>query len=472
MLGIFGAGAARGDLADGAVVKQVLGPEDGGTNLLKESAWQAYDKGFVKTNDVFVCANETAGERRGVSQVVELNQKEPQPIVATAWSKAEDVGGGRDSDYSLYLDLEYADGTPLWGRAANFYTGTHDFERREVVVLPQKPVKSVSFYLLLRGHLGRASFRGAELRTLATPPGACVFDGAPVVAISNLTEGFQIRDIAAKSDFVRIERQALGVELESQRTGDLFDVTVRDLTGNDRAVTLVYSRIVSGGDWKWLANPRRSEAVEGNREYMTATAQAAGMGRLSRYPFAAISDGARGLGIGINMEHPAFFRAGFNAGTHELFLAWDIGLAPEKPKARFGFCKFNFAPGDGFRAALAKYYELFPEQFCCRTPQQGIWMPFAKISAVPNWQDFGFKFKEGNDETKWDAEHGIITFRYTEPMTWWMPMAKDLPRTMEAAVAQAAQLAEHGDAHAKAFLSSGFRDDQDRPLGLEQVRLF
>ena len=29
-------------------------------------------------------------------------------------------------------------------------------------------------------------------------------------------------------------------------------------------------------------------------------------------------------------------------------------------------------------------------------------MPFAKISKVEGWEDFGFKFKEGNDETAWD----------------------------------------------------------------------
>jgi hypothetical protein len=127
------------------------------------------------------------------------------------------------------------------------------------------------------------------------------------------------------------------------------------------------------------------------------------------------------------------------------------------------FCKFAFDPAWEFRAALAKYYELFPEDFRCRTPQQGIWMPFAKISALPNWQDFGFKFKEGNDETKWDAEHGILTFRYTEPMTWWMRMSKEIPRTSDAAMAEAKRLAEKGDASAQAFVTSGFRDDAGRP---------
>ena len=124
------------------------------------------------------------------------------------------------------------------------------------------------------------------------------------------------------------------------------------------------------------------------------------------------------------MDRPAFFRIGYNAGTGELFLAYDIGLTPEKPTAHVVFCRFDFEPQWGFRAALARYYEVFPEAFRCRTPEQGLWMPFAKISQVEGWEDFGFKFKEGNNETAWDDEHDIITFRYTEPMTWWMRMPR------------------------------------------------
>jgi hypothetical protein len=449
--------------ADGAVIKYILDGRHTGTNILKASAWQTYETGFAQTNDVFVCDNGTAAGRRGVWQHVELNQKAPQPIVASVWSQARGVSGGRDSDYSLYLDLQYADGTPLWGQTANFATGTHDFERREVMVLPEKPVKSVSFYLLLRGHSGRASFRDPELHTVASPAGSCVFDTVAVSPASNLVEGFQIRDVAAGSDFVHIEREALGVNLESKRSGDAFDVTLTDMGGKDRAITLVYSIPVSGDDWKWLADPRHTETATAHREYVVAHPQSAGMGRLSRYPFAAIAEGTHGLGIGIDMNYPAFFRAGFNTGTHELFLAYDIGLTPEKPKAQMRFCKFTFDAAWEFRAALAKYYELFPDDFRCRTPEQGIWMPFAKISSLTNWQDFGFKFKEGDDETRWDAEHGITTFRYTEPMTWWMRMPKEIPRTMDAAMAVAKRLAENGDASAQAFVTSGFNDDAGRP---------
>ena len=111
-----GLAANASETVDGAVIKHILDGGRAGTNVLKASAWQPYETGFAKTNDVFVCDNGTAAGRRGVYQRVELNQTTPQPIVASAWSKAGNVSGGRDSDYALYLDLQYADGTPLWGQ--------------------------------------------------------------------------------------------------------------------------------------------------------------------------------------------------------------------------------------------------------------------------------------------------------------------------------------------------------------------
>lgn len=454
------------ELADAAPLKKVLNANNAGENLLDPGAWRPWQKGFEREDAVFVCDNASdALIQRGVSQTVVLNQARGEPIIATAWSKAEGVGGGRNSDYSLYLDLVYSDGTPLWGQVAPFDVGTHDWQKKQVIVFPDKPVGSVSFHMLFRRHPGKAWFRNPELRILKPPVGACLFDGVPVSLTGLREEGFQVRDVAANSDFVRLERRALGLELTHQRQqGDdmtLIDVTVSDTTGKDRAITLVYTVPVSAKKCRWLQDPRRSLVVEAGREYVSAGGFAAGAnGRLSRYPLAAVVSADKGVGLGIDMAQPAFFRVGYNAETEELFLAYDIGLAPEKPVARLRLCKFAFEPEWGLRAALARYYEIFPDHFRCRTLQQGLWMPFARISDVNDWQDFGFKFKEGTNETDWDDNHGIITFRYTEPMTWWMSMPEGMPRTLKNALAEAKRLAEDkSDSRARAFLASGFHDE-------------
>jgi dienelactone hydrolase len=473
--------------ADGAVLKKVLDARDAGENLLSANAWKPFGQGFTGQDGVFTCDNGGDSKvQRGVSQTVVLNQTRPEPIVATAQSKAQNVGGSRDSDYSLYLDLVYQDGSTLWGQVDAFNAGSHDWEKAQVTIFPEKPVKSVTVNLLLRNHTGAAQFRDAELRPIQTPAGAYLFDGIAVSQQAQPKEGFQVRDVAAGSAFIGIEDSALNLKLECKTTkaddATIFDVTLSDTSGKDRAVTLIYAIPVSAEQCRWLHDPRQTREVEPGREYLNAGRFAAGSnGRLSRYPFAAVANASQAVALGIDMAQPAFFRAGYNAGTQELFLAYDLGLAPEKPTAHLRFCKFSWRgrpalvsekkeeqgqdalATNEFRAALARYYDLFPESFQRRVAEQGLWMPFAKISAVKGWEDFGFRFKEGDNETAWDDQHGIVTFRYTEPMTWWMQMPKGMPRTIEAALAEAQRLAtEKKDPQAMALLTSGYHDEQGR----------
>ena len=463
-----GASGARGRAGDGAVVKRVIKAPAEGRSLLKAGAWRGWQKGFTREGRLFVCDNGADGQaQRGASQTVVVNQRQPAPIVAAAWSKAENVGAGGDSDYSLYLDLTYTDGKTLWGQVSPFRTGTHDWQRAEVVVFPAKPVKSVSVHLLLRRHTGKAYFRDPQLCVMQPPKGACLFDGVPVALAGEPRQGFQVRDVAGGGDFVRIEKAALGLRLDckqSERDGaTFFDVTLRDTTRKDRAVTLLYAVPVDGERPVWWDGPRRSRAVLPGQETMTGARWRVGAnGRLSRWPLGAVTRPRRGEALAIDMAHPAFYRIGCNGGSRELFLAYDIGLTPEKPSARVRFCRYSFEPRHGFRGALARLYELFPGHFRCRTPKQGLWMPFAKISQVRGWEDFGFAFKEGNNETPWDDARGITTFRYTEPMTWWMRMPKGMPRTLAAAVNEAKRRAAKGDTRAKALLTSSFHDEQGR----------
>jgi len=458
-----------GTLAEAAgprVVKKLLGKEKTGPNLLQPDRWRPWQLGFDRKGDVFICDNgQDTQAQRGVSQTVILNQKQPEPLLAVAWSKAEGVTGSPDSNYSLYLDLTYQDGTPLWGQIAPFATGTHDWQRVEVLVFPEKPVRAVSFHMLLRSHGGKAYFRDPALRVIRVPEFAALFDAVPVEVPSQIDEGFQLRDVAANSAYLRLEKQALGIRMDCrtyQKAGaTFFDVTLRETTGRDRAVCLIYSIPVPPQGLRWFQDPRSTVDVLPMREYMNSTSWRCGSnGRLSRYPLGAVGTPTQGIALGIDMTQPAFFRTGYHAATRELFLAYDLGFAPEKPEAKLRFCRFEFDPKHGFRGALSRYYELFPEAFTVRVPKQGLWMPFFKISEVQGWEDFGFCFKEGNNETAWDDAHGIITFRYTEPMTWWMPMKPELPRTYQAALQEAKRLAEQKHRSALALFTSGFHNEQ------------
>ncbi len=455
--------------ADGATVKKVLQADQTSVNLLRADRWHPWGKGFKRQGDLFVCDNGTSrSAQRGASQSVVLHQKTPQPIVASAWSRADHVQGGPDSNYSLYLDLTYTDGSHLWGQSAPFDSGTHTWQERRVVIVPEKPIATVSVNLLLRGHAGKAWFRSPQLHVQQAPRGATYFDGVPVALSGTPYAGFQLRDVAANSDYVAIAKKALGIRLETkivrQADATYFDVVLHEQTGKDRAVCLVYTVPVPPAQLLWLDDPRNATAATERREFAnTSRFRAGSNGRLSRYPLGAVATPDVGVGLGIDMTRPAFFRIGYNADMGELFLAYDIGLTPEKPTAHIRFCRFRFDPKWRFRAALEQYYKLFPKAFVCRTTKQGLWMPFARISRVERWQDFGFQFKEGTNETAWDDAHGITTFRYTEPMTWWMRMPKKMPRTMEQATRYARQLArQKKNKSALAWLTSGFFDEQGR----------
>ena len=447
----------------GQEVKRSLPKTTDGENLLQDSRWGPWEDGFAREGDVFVCDNGKDGTlRKGVGQTIVLNQEKPLPLKASAWSKAEDVFGAPNADYSLYIDLTYTDGTHQWGLCKSFPTGTHDWVRREITIVPAKPIRSLSYWLLFRGRPGKAAFRGAELRAFSLKNSATLFHGVPTVPGDTPARGFQVRDVAAGSGFHAISDAALGLTLDvekTQRDGRTFyDVTLADTTGKDRAITLVYA--IRTAAVRWLDSPMRGTDLSAGGEMANAHHYPAGsIEQLSRYPFGAVvceKDGGReGIALGIDMARPAFFRIAYNCTTEELYLAYDVGLTPEKNTARLRFCEFTFDPEWEFRAAAAEYYAAFPEAFVRRVERQGLWMPFAKISQVEGWEDFGFCFKEGTNETGWDDSHDILTFRYTEPMTWWMRMAADMPRDYEAALAEAKRLAEAGDRNARALLTSG-----------------
>ncbi|APW59053.1 hypothetical protein [Paludisphaera borealis] len=456
---------------DGAVAKAVVKPADGGRNVLDPKAWRPWDLGFQVEGARFVCDNGgDAHARRGLSQHVVLNQKRPAPIVASAWSAAEGVSGTPDPDYALYLDLVYDDGSQVWGQSTPFKTGSHGDQEARVVFVPERPVKELTVSLLFRGHAGKATFRDPKLTVLDTGSSGVVFDGEPVVPRGPSRDGFLVRDVAAAGDFVHIDKQALGLGLEVKRTkeqgGEVFDVTLSDATGRDRAVTLLYTIPVPADGARWLDDLRRSSPATPGTEYMQAkTFHAGANGRMSLYPLGAVTRDGQGFALGLDPDRPAFSRIGYNAGTGELFLAFDVALTPEKNRASLHFRRFGFDPAWGFRAALDAYYRRFPAAFVRRVPKQGLWMPFSKISTIPGWEDFGFRFKEGADETAWDDAHGIITFRYTEPMTWWMPMPPKMPRTIDAAKAEAERLAATGKAEARAWLSSVYHDRDGQYVG-------
>lgn len=468
----------RGLLVCAALAASLVSGAAETVRVLGLDAARPYERGFTRDGDEIVVDNgDDAARRAGAVWSLALNQTEARPFTVRTEARCErGPGGTRTRAFSLYVDLVYMDGDHLWGQTADFAPDPQrGWRAGTVTVIPAKPVRSASVYCLYRGLPGRVRFRAPAVRILEQADLA-LFDAQPV-ALGDLPRheaGFLLCDVQRADDGyapIPVGGEAKGVRLSVVETpaadGATYRVTVEDRTGRDRALTLVYAWPLPAGDLVFEEDPRTAVPLADNAPQRSdAQAMGCGAGGLNRWPFGAVSVGGRGFALGINTAHPAYFRTAVHPRTRLLFIAFDLGLAPEKRTAAFAFRRFTFT--GGFRGALAAYAAHEPDAFKTRVPEQGIWMPFRAIKSVENWQDFGFKFKEGNDETAWDDAHGIFTFRYTEPTTWWLSMDKAHGTnrfTMADCLAKVESLAAKGDPRARAWRGSVMRDEDGARVG-------
>ena len=429
--------------------------------------------GCFHTGDEVVCENQPGDTKvqNGWTWLVKMDQTNAEPFSISAESLAEAPSSGSSSNYSLYLDLTFMDGDKLYGQISEFKPDPKlGWQRKTVTVFPDKPVRHVSAYLLYRYRAGRVRFRAPSLITYPCSKGS-VFDTVKVNQTSAriLEEpAFLMRDVAAGTGFAYASagREIFGISLQDtvrKREGGvtLHDVTLLDRIGRDRAVTVIYAIPLEGdAPITWWNDPRTSETLApSNGQRRSTSAYNAGGGALSRWPFGAVA-APDGHAIGYDPDAPAFFRTGVHAGMRLLFIAFDIGLAPEHPSANFRFVTFPFSAQDGFRGALAAYQRIFPEHHRVRLHDHGLWMAFRKISSVQGWEDFGFRIKEGDNEPDWDDAHGITTFHYTEPTSWWMRMKGDFGSySLADCLAEANRQADKGVGLAKAWRVSTYHDE-------------
>jgi len=467
-------------------------------------AWAPAPKGFVvaikegrNESRAARCDNPDGRGWYGASQTVTLNQTIAHPFLVEGWSKAANVDGSPDPDYCLYVDIVYADGSPLWGQTAVFPTGTHGWEHRERMILPEKPVKSLTLYCLFRYHRGTAWFDDVSVKELRPEGSAVLFQGVPVIAgqgarsspaasgpgelrlatsdglslalrdntivslkvdgkelAADAPSGFLARDVGANSDlsgFSSGECAELGLTLKTQIQSHPGHISIQgrlsDTRGQNRAVTLVFALPLDALGWNWEDDIRHHRLIQGNQEFSKQVSINCGAtGTMSLYPLAALVSDHEGLALAIDMACPAQYRLGYHPALKQFFIAYDFGLVPDTERfprsADFRFVLYRFDPRWGFRAAFQKLTTLFPDYFLVRSGDQGLWMPFTDIATVHGWEDFGFKYHEGNNNVPWDDAHGVLSFRYTEPMTWWMRMPKDSPRTIQEAARQRDALAQ------------------------------
>ncbi|MBE6397429.1 MAG: hypothetical protein E7046_10535 [Lentisphaerae bacterium] len=414
-----------------------------------------YAGGFALEDREYVCRPRSGEETKcGVMWSVPLDQKVPEPVRISADGKVEKSGG--TGEVLIHVDVSYADGDHLWGRKAFFPATPCEWTGRTVTLIPPKPVKRLFVHLMARNDSALCvRFRSPKVELLGTDGSSANFDGIPVKTVSAPDSPcFLLRDAKVGGGFCRVAGASKGVRLDVKRTmrdgAEFFDVAAESVQGGDRALTLVWAKPLGGAKRLYFDAPRsRIDVTDSVLDLRDVSAAPCGAGSFSRWPFIAASVDGRGVAIAFDPRRPAFSRLSLHGGMRLMYAAFDFALVPEKNSARFGFVVFQFPAADGFRGALAAYQRLFPEYNQVKQTRQGNWMAFKPISGVADWEDFGFAIKEGDGETDWDDKHGITTYRYTEPTTWWMPVKGQDGRsraTMQECIAEALRIAEipHG----------------------------
>lgn len=206
---------------------------------------------------------------------------------------------------------------------------------------------------------------------------------------------------------------------------------VADTTGKDRALLVSFRLPIAAEGWQWGDNMDRAREIAAGGSYDID--DRLGEKRdipVSRLPYTAISAERQGVGIslGVPMHEPRVFRLFYDRLGYQV--SWQLGLAPEvgkeKARARFRFILYRHAPAWGFRSAMQRYYEFFPELYVKRFPRDGA-LGFGGRSGylAPNLEDFaasaigvGQVTLTPEQAAKY-KEHGLVAFKHREPWAWW-----------------------------------------------------
>jgi hypothetical protein len=295
--------------------------------------------------------------------------------------------------------------------------------------------------------------------------------------------GFIVHDLIRDSDFLNLggyvqregdslvynaEDIGLGLSMKavfSELDSHIdVDIDLRDLTSTDRALTLYFALPIDMTGWMWGEDMRISRPITGTRELRnTVDVDYGAHDKMSRYPIAAIS-GIDGLAIGYPLDNPAVIRLVANPETNQLYIAYDVALSPlmKTPgRTKLKAVIYRFDPEWGFRSAMKKYYEIYPQYFEKRVTNEGIWVPFSALDEIPDLQDFGVAYHETFDtDYRFNDVNNIYSFRFINaPWTSRIPMPESLPNNNYDQIMEYVQMkTDQGDSIAETIMNSGSFD--------------
>jgi hypothetical protein len=230
-----------------------------------------------------------------------------------------------------------------------------------------------------------------------------------------------------KLDFPGTEVSAV-VAVKPRGRALQFDCRVRSERICDRGLLLRFAFPLNAAGWHWHRDAQNAVAIQPSGVYENVVPLRAWadlpewkeqpdlrMGYSNRNFATAITGPAVGLCLAVPLDRPCIFRTAYRGREERLELVYDFALSPDARtpnQAEFSFVLYGCDPRWGFRSALARYYELFPEMFARVVKQPGQWMAFSRLSEIDNADEFRFGLQEGASEPQYDQRLGVLSTTY------------------------------------------------------------
>lgn len=434
---------------------------------------------------------------------IRLNQKEPRPVLIEAWTRCRGVEVPPSPGYSLYADVTFRDGSRVWAQYVACPTDSGEWQRVQRTIDLHRPIESIELHCLFRNTIGTAWFDDAACYEL-DPSQARKFDGQfvtqrtaprpptaegtphgdlvlliqvhndagrvvqPVLrsadrrraatqsadATGDMTATFALPEYSIHGDMIA----TAGAMADSSDKSGTVVVQLRNDGTEPRPVTIYVGRRFDAIGGGWWDDGCRRRPIAADASYDSLVWAGAGKtGWVSRYPLAVMESTDQTLllacGREIGPPEPKLVRFGYDAPSRLGYAACDVllasrdeppvqrnsgGVRSERQAAQFVVNVRVSRGRSDFRTAWEPFVEAL------RTPPEsayGLWMPFAAISRIERAEDFGFAIKEGVEDLSYDNAHGIFTFRYTEPQSFWLKMPPEAARDYAACVAALEQAA-------------------------------
>lgn len=252
--------------------------------------------------------------------------------------------------------------------------------------------------------------------------------------------GFFVRDAAKNSDFKHLEGtflskngdrtihqagelKSLSLEFENTYSASRNRIeisgTIRNLSPQERSITIYFALPLDASGWSFWRDIRTAEIIQGkNSEYRNG-GNVGTAGWCSNYPVSTLSKDVS-LSYGVRLDQPRIVRMAYNLDNKLYYIAFDLGLSPETIKfpnqAKFSFVIYKSDPKWGFRSAIKKYYDLYPQLFEKRVTKEGIWLVATDIlKREKDPQDFGFVFHHSLQDVDLGDQFGIYSCDYFNP---------------------------------------------------------